>query len=144
MNSAIAASFSTGAPITKSGIDMALHDLVGKALGVPLYRLFGLDPTATPRTSFTLDIDEIPVMLTKLEEAREYPILKIKVGVEGDDLLVLAAEFAGHGVEGRGQLADLIIAVDRTAGLQIAVREAPDHPGQLVDSHDHPMDHQVG
>jgi len=72
------------APATVAALDMALHDLVGKTLGVPLYRLFGLDPANTPRTSFTLGIDSLDVMLAKLEEAREYPILKIKVGFDGD------------------------------------------------------------
>ena len=42
----------------KSAIDMALHDRIGKKLGVPLYRLWGLDPKGTPLTTFTIGIDE--------------------------------------------------------------------------------------
>src|SRR5690242_8695132 len=37
----------------KSGVSAAAHDLVGKRLGVPLYRLWGLNPSAAPRSSFT-------------------------------------------------------------------------------------------
>ena len=41
MNRAIAASFSTGMPIAKAGIDLALHDLAGKLLGKPVTALWG-------------------------------------------------------------------------------------------------------
>ena len=44
-------------PAALAGIDIALHDLIGKLLGIPLYTLFGLNPEKTPRTSFTLGID---------------------------------------------------------------------------------------
>jgi L-alanine-DL-glutamate epimerase-like enolase superfamily enzyme len=73
---------------TLAGIDIALHDLCGKLLGIPLYRLFGLNPERTPRTSFTLGIDDISVVLDELQKARFYPILKIKVGFPGDVELV--------------------------------------------------------
>ena len=73
---------------TLAGIDIALHDLCAKLLGIPLYRLFGLNPDRTPKTSFTLGIDDIGVVLAELREARSYPILKIKVGFPGDVELV--------------------------------------------------------
>ncbi|MBI4557648.1 MAG: mandelate racemase [Candidatus Hydrogenedentes bacterium] len=41
MNTEIAGSFSTGAPITKAGIDLALHDLVGQATGKNVAELWG-------------------------------------------------------------------------------------------------------
>lgn len=68
----------------KSAIDMALHDRLGKALGAPLYRLWGLDPTAMPRTSFTIGLDEPEVMQQKVREAQDYPILKVKLGTPRD------------------------------------------------------------
>src|SRR6185437_2431544 len=40
----------------KSAISAALHDLVGKRLGVPLYQLWGLDPAKAPLSSFTIAI----------------------------------------------------------------------------------------
>ena len=64
------------APAAVAGIDIALHDLCGKMLGVPVYKMLGLDPADTPRTSYTIGIDTIDVMLKKLSEAREYPILE--------------------------------------------------------------------
>ncbi|MCZ6676087.1 MAG: dipeptide epimerase [Candidatus Poribacteria bacterium] len=73
-----------GNSAAKSAIDMALHDRLGKALGVPLYRLWGLDPNATPRTSFTIGLDEPEIMQQKVREAAPYPILKIKLGTPRD------------------------------------------------------------
>ncbi|MCH8294116.1 dipeptide epimerase [Candidatus Poribacteria bacterium] len=68
----------------KSAIDMALHDRLGKVLGVPLYRLWGLDPDETPCTSFTIGLDEPEMMQQKVREASEYPILKVKLGTSHD------------------------------------------------------------
>jgi len=69
---------------TRAGIDIALHDLCGKLVGLPLYRMFGLSPEKAPVTSFTIGLNSIPTMVQKVREAREFPILKIKVGVPGD------------------------------------------------------------
>jgi L-Ala-D/L-Glu epimerase len=68
----------------RSGVSAALHDLVGKRLGVPVWRLWGLDPAAAPRSSFTIGIDDLEVMRRKVREAADYPILKIKVGTPRD------------------------------------------------------------
>jgi L-alanine-DL-glutamate epimerase-like enolase superfamily enzyme len=53
-------------------------------LGAPVYQLLGLDPTATPRTSFTIGIDTPEAMARKAAEAHAYPILKVKVGTPRD------------------------------------------------------------
>lgn len=65
-------------------ISAALHDLVGKRLGVPVWKLWGLDPAAAPASSFTIGIDTPEVMRQKVREAAAYPILKIKVGTPRD------------------------------------------------------------
>ncbi len=67
----------------RCGLDLALHDLVGKLLGVPLYKLFRLDPKKAGRTCWTVGIDEPDVMLARAEEAAGYP-LKIKLGTDYD------------------------------------------------------------
>jgi L-alanine-DL-glutamate epimerase-like enolase superfamily enzyme len=71
-------------PSAVAAVDIALHDLIGKKLGVPLWKYWGLDKNATPRTSFTIGIDTIEKVQLKLAEAAPYPILKIKVGVATD------------------------------------------------------------
>ena len=68
----------------QSAIDMALHDRLGKKLGVPLYRLWGLNPEKTPCTSFTIGLDEPSVMAEKVLQAESYSILKVKLGTPND------------------------------------------------------------
>lgn len=72
-------------PSAKAAVDMAAYDLLGKRLGVPLYELLGLDPDAAPQTSYTIGIDTSEVMARKAAQAREYPILKVKVGTPDDE-----------------------------------------------------------
>jgi L-Ala-D/L-Glu epimerase / N-acetyl-D-glutamate racemase len=71
-------------PAAKAAVDMALYDLVGKILHVPVYKLLGLNPKHTPQTSFTLGIDTPENMAKKALLARDYPILKVKVGTKHD------------------------------------------------------------
>ncbi len=71
-------------PSAKTAVSMALHDLVARRHGMPLYRWFGLDLAAIPPTSFTIGIDEPEVMRQKVAEAEPYSTLKIKMGFEGD------------------------------------------------------------
>jgi L-alanine-DL-glutamate epimerase-like enolase superfamily enzyme len=71
-------------PAAKAAVDMALYDLVGKILGVPVYKLLGLNPARAAQTSFTLGIDTPENMAKKALAARDYPILKVKVGTKDD------------------------------------------------------------
>ncbi|MCU0452328.1 MAG: dipeptide epimerase [Bacteroidetes bacterium] len=73
-----------GNPAAKASVDLALHDWVGKKLGVPLYQWWGLDPAKTPLTSFTIGIDTPDMIKRKVEEAEPYPLLKIKLGSDHD------------------------------------------------------------
>jgi len=72
-------------PAARVAVSAALHDLVGKRLGVPVWKLWGLDPAAAPLSSFTIGIDELDVMRDKVREAASYPVLKIKVGSPRDE-----------------------------------------------------------
>lgn len=77
-------------PSAKAAVDMALYDIVGKMLGVPLYKLLGLNPKRTPHTSFTIGIDTPSNMAKKALVARDYPILKVKVGTKNDLAIIKA------------------------------------------------------
>jgi L-Ala-D/L-Glu epimerase len=68
----------------RAALSSALHDLVGKRLGVPVYRLWGLDPSKAPRSTFTIGLDTPERIRLKVGEAAEYPILKIKLGTDRD------------------------------------------------------------
>ena len=74
----------------EAAVDMALHDLAGQRMQVPLYELLGLDPADTPQTSFTIGLDTPEVVAAKVREAWSYPILKVKMGSD-DDRAVLEA-----------------------------------------------------
>lgn len=71
-------------PGAKAAIDLALHDLVGKALDRPLWQLWGLDPTRGPLTSYSIGLDEPAVMAEKARAVTGFPILKIKLGTPRD------------------------------------------------------------
>jgi len=73
-----------------AALDMALLDWVGRKLEVPLYRLFGLDKDKTPITTFSIGIDRPQVVRRKVEEAAQFPVLKIKVGRENDKEILSA------------------------------------------------------
>ena len=69
----------------RSALSAALHDLVGKRLGQPLWRLWGLDPRKAPLSSFTIGLDTTDKLRDKVREAEPYPILKIKLGTDRDE-----------------------------------------------------------
>ena len=69
----------------RAALSAALHDLVGKRLGQPLWRLWGLDPRKAPLSSFTIGLDTTEKMREKVREAKAYPILKIKLGTDRDE-----------------------------------------------------------
>ena len=75
----------SGHHAAKAAFDIALHDWVGKKNGFAWHQHWGLNPDDTPRTSFTIGIEQDPKLLRqKVEEAAEFRILKVKLGREND------------------------------------------------------------
>ena len=72
----------------KASIDIALHDLLGKIMGQPWYKIWGLSPEKAPNTSFTIGIDTEEVVRQKMEEAKPYKVIKVKMGLDNDKELV--------------------------------------------------------
>lgn len=82
-------SLSPGDNAAKAAIDIALHDLVGKLMGQPWWRIWGLDPSKAPDTTFTIGIDTADVVRQKtLECAEKFNILKVKVGLDNDKEMI--------------------------------------------------------
>jgi len=79
----------------KSAISAALHDLAGKRLGVPVYKLWGLNPANAPLSSFTIGIaandDELR---QRVEQASAYPVLKVKLGTDHDEQIIRSVRAA--------------------------------------------------
>lgn len=81
-------SVAPGNPAAKASVDIALHDLVGKIMGQPWYKIWGYDPADTPNTSFTIGIDTPEVVRQKVAEASPYKILKVKLGQKTDKEMI--------------------------------------------------------
>ncbi len=100
-------SLSEGDSAAKAAVDIALHDLVGKLMGQPWYRIWGLNPLKTPNTTFTIGIDTPEIVREKTRECADlYKILKVKVGGPDDKEMIRTIR----------EVTDLPIAVDANQG----------------------------
>jgi len=100
-------SLSPGDEAAKAAVDIALHDLVGKLMGQPWWRIWGLDPSKTPNTTFTIGIDTPDVVRQKTREcADRFKILKVKVGLDNDKEMIQTIR----------EITDLPLAVDANQG----------------------------
>jgi L-Ala-D/L-Glu epimerase len=77
-----------GNTAAKASVDIALHDLVGKIMKQPWYKIWGYNPADTPDTSFTIGIDKPEVVRQKVLEAEPYKILKVKLGKDTDHQMI--------------------------------------------------------
>jgi len=65
----------------RAAADIALHDLWGKQLDQPLYKLWGLNPAHAPQNSFTVAMaDDETSYRERLRSAQKYPLIKLKLG----------------------------------------------------------------
>jgi L-alanine-DL-glutamate epimerase-like enolase superfamily enzyme len=110
-------------PPARCAVDLALHDWWGKALGLPLHRLWGLDPSAVVPTSVTLGLGSVEAVLARLERWwQQLPATRIKLklgspeGLEHDRALVLAVAGA---LERRRQAPALASATAAALELQV-------------------------
>ncbi len=68
-------------------LDMAAHDLYGKLLGKPLYKIWGTTLENYPITNYTIGIASLEKMRAKMQET-PWPIYKIKLGTQDDVAIV--------------------------------------------------------
>ena len=100
-------SLSPGDGAAKAAIDIALHDLNGKLIGLPWWRIWGLDASRTPDTTFTIGIDTPEIVREKTREcADRFNILKVKVGLDNDKEMIGTIR----------EVTDLPLAVDANQG----------------------------
>lgn len=116
----------------KAAVDIAVMDWVGKRHGVPVYRLFGLDPANAPMTTFSIGIDTPEITQQKVREAEAYPLLKIKVGLDTDEATIAAVR----------SVTDKTLRVDANEGWtdkEVAVRKIEWLVSQGVDLVEQPL-----
>ena len=121
-------------PSARAAISAALHDLLGKRTGQPVWRLWGLDPASAPRSSFTLGMAGADETREKARRNAHRPVLKIKVGRDDDEARLSAV---------REEAPDALVYVDANTGwtakealrkvdmleqLGVAFLEQPLHP----------------
>lgn len=102
----------------KAAVDIALHDLAGKMVGMPWYKIRELDRYNVPDTTFTIGIDTDEIVREKTREVLgQFNILKVKVGGPDDKRMIEAirsetdlplAVDANQGWKDRQQALDMI------------------------------------
>lgn len=95
-----------GEHAAKAAIDCALHDLEGKLLGIPVWKLLGL-PQAGPPTSWTLSMESPAEMAENGRGAAAKGFRRLKLKIGGRDGLDIARVEAV-----RAALPDLPLQVD--------------------------------
>jgi L-alanine-DL-glutamate epimerase-like enolase superfamily enzyme len=65
-------------------LDIALHDLAARSAGLPLRSFLGIGDAPPPETSVTIPIADREAMVARAESLAGYPIVKTKVGFDGD------------------------------------------------------------
>jgi L-alanine-DL-glutamate epimerase-like enolase superfamily enzyme len=125
-----------GQHAARAAIEMALHDWIGKKLGVPVWKLFGLDPARAPLSCVTLGMADPEEMERKLATVRDFPMIKVKLGGPGD---VANLKRVRAGFKGRLQVdantawspADAVRVLREIEPLQIELVEQPVDRGDL-------------
>ena len=98
-----------GNSAAKAAVDIALHDLVGKMIGLPWYKIWGFNPQNTPDTTFTIGIDTPEIIKQKIGEAAPYNLLKIKLGSDNDREIIKSVR----------SMTDKPLAVDANQGWTV-------------------------
>jgi L-alanine-DL-glutamate epimerase-like enolase superfamily enzyme len=141
MDRIIAPGFSTGMPITRAGIDIAMHDLTGKLLGKSLAEMWGLPRGGSITLSWTVNARTLEEVDAIMEEGRKrgYRNFNIKVApnVEFDiQLARLVRQGAPDGflwadANGGYDPATALDAAPKLADVGVDVLEAPIKPNQI-------------
>ncbi len=71
-----------------AAIDIALHDILGKIQNKPVYQLYGVIPKDDIYTSYTIGISNEELLIRKIDDAKNYKLLKIKLGTQNDKIIV--------------------------------------------------------
>ncbi|OCX52716.1 dipeptide epimerase [Mucilaginibacter sp. PPCGB 2223] len=75
-------------PAIKAAIDIALNDIDGKLRQQPCWKLYSSDPAKMPVTSFTVGIDTPEMIVKKLQDAKDFKVIKVKLGRDSDKELI--------------------------------------------------------
>lgn len=123
----------------KAALDMSLLDWVGKKLNVPLWKLLGLNRGGALTTTYSIGIDEIPVMQRKVRESPDFGVYKIKVGSKDDRKIiegiraVTSKPLRADANEGWKTKEEALEMINWMAGLGVELIEQPMPAAMLKD-----------
>ena len=134
---AVLKSLPDGPTPAMAAVDMALHDLWGKQLGLPLYQLLGLTERHIPPSSYALPIAEsLEAHEVQLGPVLHFPFLKLKLG-SGDPAFDLAITrktrelYSGHlcvDVNGGWSIDQAAVTIPALKELDLLFVEQPIRP----------------
>ena len=141
MDQAIAPGFSTGMPISRAGVDLALHDLTGKLFGQSLAQMWGRTSDTPVPLSWTVNVQKIEDVSQIMEEGKKrgYKHFNIKVAPDPDFDVTLAREvrrlapqtFLWADANGGYDPETALLAAPRLADAGVNVLESPLRPNQI-------------
>ena len=141
MDRAVAPGFTTGMPISRAGIDLALHDLTGKLQGKSLSQMWGKLTGGPITLSWTVNVTNIDDVGRVVEEGKKrgYRNFNIKVSPDPDFDVVLACEvrrlapetFLWADANGGYDPETALRAAPRLADTGVNVLEAPLRPNRI-------------
>ncbi len=131
-----------GNAAAKAAVDLALHDWIGKKLGAPWHRIWGLDARKAPVTSYTIGLDTPEIVRQKTREAAIYKIIKVKLG-RGRDIdrmmidtirEVTDVPITVDANQGWTDRAEALAMIEWLAGRNVDFIEQPMPKGQAADT----------
>jgi L-alanine-DL-glutamate epimerase-like enolase superfamily enzyme len=141
MDRALAPSFTTGMPITRAGIDIALHDLGGKLVGKSLAQMWERPPGSAVQLNWTVSVRTMDELDAEIETAqkRGYRSFNVKIAPDAAfdvELLKRIRQLSPDGflwadANGGYDTATAVEVAPKLADLGVDVLEAPLRPNQI-------------
>jgi muconate cycloisomerase len=134
---AINRGFSIGMPLAKAAVDVALHDCLGRSLGVPVTSLLGGRRRETIELGWIISSESRDAARQSIDEGRDrgYRAFKVKIGLHGEHEDVASVAFVREAIgddaflwvdANQGYTVDVALRVDRAiADLGVAAFEQP-------------------
>jgi L-Ala-D/L-Glu epimerase / N-acetyl-D-glutamate racemase len=118
-----------------AAVDMALHDLLGKASGLALYQLLGLEGLPIPETGLSFPIATVDETLKQVRACADWPILKLKMSTPNDELVQRVRDiFSGRlwiDANGAWEAEQAVQAAERFSRYGVELIEQPVPPESL-------------
>ena len=121
----------------KAALDMALLDLEGKRVGLTAAQVLGVPQGVPPVTSFSIGIDDLETIRAKVLAAKDYAVLKIKLGTDHDEEIIKAVRSVTNQTlrvdanEGWKDPRSALGHIERLAGQGVELIEQPLPAGRL-------------